>query len=426
MNRLSLLLLLVEIVKSFTAVIAEGTCDQNPYEICTAVNRTGVLANSTNLKILTDLLTEKDVEKAYVYGWEDHKDLYVLYSNGTLVPYIKDRITSKYALCVGDCPCKPKILGADSNTSCCGKKDKPVVESCCGKKDKPVVESCCGKKDKPVVESCCGKKDKPVVESCCGKKDQIKIASPCCGKKDQIKIASPCCGKKDQIKIASPCCTSERTPSYVREPDKDCKSCCALSNQQNESNAYRRNRRQRRLRRRKRYQRRNESSSDESTNNSNNESSSLYYRCYPIPTIRFEEYAEEVPFSPAPVITSCLTAESKSFEIESINEDFFTLLAKEELNKVRKKEMVIAVNEGKLFDIPRKLYDPWFLYGLKRRISRDHRVKACLYISDDDQLFAMINGKLFLVDTTDNNIKLEIVHKEELGCLELHEIVFRM
>lgn len=101
----SLLILTLINLVILNPIIIKSRCDQDPNTICESNGRKKFVATSLNLQKLMSILKNNNVPNAYVYGWNDHRGLYVVHQNGNVAPYDKYTNVSDYAFCEGICPC---------------------------------------------------------------------------------------------------------------------------------------------------------------------------------------------------------------------------------------------------------------------------------------------------------------------------------
>lgn len=94
------------IAEALVVEVVKGRCEDTPESILASCRRPGVIATSRNIKHLIKALCTKKLPDAYCYGWNDHRCVFVLRSDGTLTPYHENtNNVSSYAFVVGKCPC---------------------------------------------------------------------------------------------------------------------------------------------------------------------------------------------------------------------------------------------------------------------------------------------------------------------------------
>jgi len=81
-------------------------CDQNPWEAPIERGCSGVHATSETEKFLVDYLKEAGVERAYIFGYNNHKNtLFVINSTGNINQPNEYSYTAEYVFCTDECPC---------------------------------------------------------------------------------------------------------------------------------------------------------------------------------------------------------------------------------------------------------------------------------------------------------------------------------
>jgi len=81
-------------------------CDQNPWEVPQERGCSGVHATSETEKDLREYLVDHGVKRAYIFGYNDHKNiLYVINNVGNITPFNQYNNTAEYVFCTDECPC---------------------------------------------------------------------------------------------------------------------------------------------------------------------------------------------------------------------------------------------------------------------------------------------------------------------------------
>lgn len=177
---------ILALVYGLSVQIRKGRCNDTPFDICAANGKVGAAATSENIYTLMRMLKEHNIEKAYVYGWNDHSKVMVLYANGTIAPYSKFVNEAEYAFCTIDCPCpRDNVIatyytGKGDNVGYCEPSHKvPDCTYVCKndtspqKPCEPVVNYKPGCK----VESCPFVHKKPIKPVCRPPKDEDSCSS---------------------------------------------------------------------------------------------------------------------------------------------------------------------------------------------------------------------------------------------------------
>lgn len=317
-------------ILGFIPVLIEGTCYQNPVDICMSVCKIGVIANSSNIHILIDELRRKNIENAYVYGWENHRNIMVLFKNGALAPYIPDRVFSKYAFCLGKCPCKPRVVNGDA----CGTLGQ---------------------------------------DTCC---NTVNVSNTCHAPDNVCHVPDNTCNAPDNV---------------CHAPENTC--------YQNYEECYDRN---------------ELIISDPSTPTS---------KCH----LRPKHHKSTKRHHQQPKYRSC---NSKTFEYDCTKRNEIELKIKEEqistiINPVNSTELQVR-------NLPEVLKYPTLLLKIRNKLQKKYYCEVCLYVTDDNKLYADIKSELYYLNCIRYLkkrkqyvlVRINYKKKEELIRKGLHLIIF--
>ncbi|KAK6090918.1 hypothetical protein P3W45_000163 [Vairimorpha bombi] len=371
MFKLSVLLICLNSVFCFSPLLVKGTCYQSPIELCKSASKIGIVANSTNINFLLKVLRAKNVESAYVYGWEDHTRIMILYRNGALVPYIPNRICSEYAFCYGACPCVPVVL---TGKSCCIQEKLPVRKC-----EIPSVNTCVEDNGSCKIETQHDKLEE------FGQK--IEVLNPCCG---QAYVPVPrkedlCCAPvQENNKI----CHEESDLEYTW--DEISEECCI----QEECSTVERN------------------------------CSTHHYEQRPEGRNKFIRKecirpTKKVSFRPVPKVSKKRLLHSKTFEYDCLDNEL-VLKIKEEIVSVNKINKHLSKSGLK---IPPILYKPAFLFKLKYKIQKKYKHEICLYVTDKNLLIVEIKGRLYYLNCSSKGKSKTQYHLKKIDDRERKEIV---
>lgn len=363
MFKLSALMICLSSVLCFSPLLVKGTCYQSPIEMCKSTCSVGIVANSTNINYLIEVLRAKNIESAYVYGWEDHSRIMILYRNGALVPYIPNRICSEYAFCYGACPCKPVII---TGKSCCIRETLPIRKC-----EVPPPDACA----KYVASSNPAPQPNKIDEYV----QQIEILNPCCGD-----VYVPVPRKKDLYCEPVPhkenlCCEPVHEENSCCEPVNEENLCCEESevvstwDEISEDSVVQ-----------------EECSTSEKCCSNKHYEQKHEQKEYPKKELS-GKCIKKIRYRPTPKVAIKKSLQSKTYEYDCQDNEL-VLKIKEEIVSVNKINENLSKNGS---NIPKVLHNPNFLFKLKHRIKKKYKHEVCLYVTDDNLLIAEIKGRMY-------------------------------
>lgn len=111
MKLLGLLITCLGVMGALTVEVFKMGCEETPFKACSSRGLVGVIATAENIRHLSQFLRERCIPNAFVFGWNDHYDLFVLQSvSETLAPFDQYTNTSRYVLYMGKCPCPVPVV----------------------------------------------------------------------------------------------------------------------------------------------------------------------------------------------------------------------------------------------------------------------------------------------------------------------------
>ena len=375
----------------FTPILIEGRRNKDPYEICRASSSVGVIANPSNILYLIKILQEAQVESAFVFGWNDHKKPMILTRNGTLSPYIEGRNTSKYAFCIGVCPSKPRLKSPLCDFKCMP-RTREITPSSTGLSPSYQINN--QQKNGTELLPCVPNNQPPPIvtqpSSCpCQQLLSVVTQPPLIVAQPPPIVTQPplIVTQPPPIVTQPPLIVTQPPPIVTQPPPCYCEDSDLKDNDR--------------------------------------------ITCGPIKDVRKQLEICRDCNGEENGIRREKEVRTKTFEVIFIDDGIFGLIEKETFSlDVKTKYCLNILDDCRPAGIPEIIFHPYELYTLQQELNDTYNQKVCLYITDDNCLYAIINDRIHRVtwDKCRYRLDLEWVTEEECRVLldnGLYSLVYR-